>query len=155
MNTHKFKALLTILFVFTISLLKAQVELNEKLTNYITKTYWNLDNLGIEARKDFNIVKTINNYGDNHRLFYTVNSVCYNKIYVGHVVSASYRDKDNLGKMRLFFPVKPTIYTDKYNFEIIANIVKNEKINPLNFKSFEMLNILSTIPENKKNSCVK
>lgn len=102
--------------------------------------YWEKPEMRVifENHLEISVTEVFNNYSQNDRLFVQVHCVCSSNHFIGNVYSVSYRDKDHLGKLRLFLASNLSDYPDaaRMNNENIERLQTQfrtfpNKFNPL------------------------
>jgi hypothetical protein len=107
---------------------------NEQLVTYSMEKYWTDPSIAklFEDKYQLKMQECFNNYSSREALFIQVHSVCKDSKFLGNVYSISYRDKDHLGKLR--------IYISK-NLALNQNAVAKNKAN-----ISELVNIHNDFP---------
>lgn len=130
---------------------------NEQLVIYSMDKYWNESAVAktFEDMYALKMIEAYNNYASREYLFVQIHSVCQGSKFLGNVYSISYRDKDHLGKLRIFLSENLALNSSagQQNKNNITTLEKNHTTFPDKFDPIEGLQTISKFGIVGKNKC--
>ncbi len=155
------KKLRLLIFVMTICINTTYAQStslsDEQLVTYSMDKYWNESAVAktFEDMYALKMIEAYNNYASREYLFVQIHSVCQGSKFLGNVYSISYRDKDHLGKLRIFLSENLALNSSagQQNKNNITTLEKNHTTFPDKFDPIEGLQTISKFGIVGKNKC--